>query len=187
MTPREPLSSMLEAPTDEARISRMWAKIREKRDARRPVRPAVVLGGALAAAAAVAIWLWPAAIEPANTLTPPTVTVYVAGSLPQLVTAPEIRTSSPGQAAVLFAWAEMSTHGGFLHCTETTCCLTSFGGQSPEAVATTVQSEDWPAVQAGMTVLFEYGWVSFGWSSALNTCSPLTVTTIGSEIGRAHG
>src|SRR5262245_2859440 len=87
-------------------------------------------------------------------------------------------TSSFGQAACLFACAVTSTHGGFLHATETDVSFTSFGGQSPEAVATTAHETDWPAEQAGITVAFDHGWVAPGLTRRLSTCSPFTVTTI---------
>jgi transmembrane sensor len=56
----EPLKSLLDSPTDEAQISRMWGHIRERRDARRS-RTLPIAGGvvALAAAAAIAFVNWP--------------------------------------------------------------------------------------------------------------------------------
>src|SRR5688572_17888781 len=89
-------------------------------------------------------------------------------------------TGAFGQAAGTFACtSSSSTHGGFLHWTETVSSLRSpTWSQSFVATATMVQGTAWPTVQAGMTVDFEYSCVAPGWTTPLNTCSPLTVTTM---------
>src|SRR5678810_874685 len=91
---------------------------------------------------------------------------------------PLMMTASFGHAASLLAWAVTETHGGFLQATDTVCSAFATGGQSPEAVAWTTKSTELPAVHCGITVFFEYCAVTPGWTSWLNTWSPLTVTAI---------